>query len=220
MAARIRGLKDSGSLYFDSGDSIRTGNLGIPLRREQVWDLLGAAGCDASVPGNRESHVLESAFQKKLAGASHPVLCANLRRKDGELVLAPSLVLTDASGIRVGVVAVMVPMVTRRMASSAASAFLWDPPIPCATEIAERLRPHADVLIALTHIGFRQDLALAEACPLFDVVLGGHSHTVLETPERVGSTWICQGGSHGRFVGIYEWDAAERRLAGGLVPLS
>ena len=36
-----------------------------------------------------------------------------------------------------------------------------------------------DVLIALTHIGYQEDLKLAEAVPELDIV-GGHSHTELE----------------------------------------
>jgi 2',3'-cyclic-nucleotide 2'-phosphodiesterase (5'-nucleotidase family) len=111
-----------------------------------------------------------------------------------------------------------VPMVTERMASRHASAYIWDPPIPVAATLAEALRPKVDCLIALTHIGHRQDLELASSCPLFDLILGGHSHTVLEEPVRVGDTFVCQGGSHGRFIGKYRW-SGKGSLEGGLIGL-
>jgi 2',3'-cyclic-nucleotide 2'-phosphodiesterase (5'-nucleotidase family) len=101
------------------------------------------------------------------------------------------------------------------MKTQAMSAYLWDSPIQSAVEEAERLRPEVDVLFALTHIGHRGDRALAET-GTFQVIFGGHSHTVLSEPERVGGTWICQGGSHNRYAGIYAWDGS---LSGGLVPL-
>lgn len=214
---RIWALRNDSDLYFDSGDAIKTGNLGVPFRQEPVWEDFAKLRCDASVLGNRETHVIESAFKAKLAGASHPVLCGNLRRKDGSHPLPRTLTL-EMRGYRVGLIAVMVPMVTERMKTKGASAYLWDAPIPTAAELAESLRPKVDLLIALTHIGHKQDLELAEKVPLFDAILGGHSHTVVETPVRIGRTAVCQGGSHCRFAGRYEW-SPETGWTGGLSPL-
>lgn len=213
-ADEIARLKSElGAIYLDSGDCIKTGNLGVPLRPEPAWDRLARAGCDASVLGNRETHVLPAAFEAKLRGARHPLLCGNLRTKDGGRPLPRTLRL-DRNGLKIGVLSVMLPMVTERMSTKAASAYLWDPPLETARSLAAELRGACDLVIALTHIGHRQDRLLAEACPEIDVILGGHSHTVLEQPERVGRTWVCQGGSHGRFIGVYSW--GDGALTGGL----
>jgi 5'-nucleotidase len=205
------------ALYFDCGDVIRTGNLGIPIRPEPAWNLLAEAGCDASVLGNRESHPLQSAFLKKLEGAKQPLLVANIKEKSSTTnpPWQPSL-LIEHQGIRVGVFGVMVAMVTAAMKTQAASAYLWDSPIEIARTMAETLRPQCNVLIALTHIGFRNDEILAAKVPEIDIILGSHSHTVLETPVKIGRTWIAQTGSHGRFLGAYAWDGAT--LAGRLEP--
>ncbi len=206
-----------GAIYFDSGDCVKSGNLGVPLRPEKAWSLLAKAGCAASVPGNRESHVLSAAFDAKLEGHSHPILCANLGRKDGSRPLPANTILTHEN-IRIGVFGVMVAMVTPRMATQAASAFLWDPPIESAQKQVQELRAKVDCLVALTHIGFKNDQLLAAACPEIDIILGGHSHTVLEAPLLVGETYICQGGAHGRFIGQYRW-AKRGKMEGKLVPL-
>lgn len=214
----IRDLKAQApdTLYFDSGDAIKTGNLGVPLKPEPAWELLDCAGCDASVLGNRETHVFPNAIAAKLEGIRHPITCCNMRLKSGELAFAERLIF-ELAGLRVGVFGVMVPMVTERMKSKAVSAYIWDPPIPAAQRVAAALGGTVDCVIALSHIGHKQDLTLAEACPEIDVILGGHSHTVLPQPEQIGHTWICQGGSHGKFVGRYEWQ--DGRLTGGLLPL-
>ena len=203
------------TLYFDSGDAIRTGNLGIPLRREVAWERLAEAGCDASVLGNRETHILPAAFRAKLEGHRHPVLCANLRAKEGKPPLPPWVVL-QCGGLRIGVFGVMVQMVTERMKTQSASAYLWDNPVETAREAVSALRPQVDVVVALTHIGHRKDVELAQAVEGIDIILGGHSHTVLSEPECVGTTWIAQGGSHGHYFGVYEW--SEGALTGGLRP--
>ena len=108
-------------------------------------------------------------------------------------------------------------MVTPTMRTEFASQYLWDPPVQTLMALALLIRPRVDLLIAITHIGISQDRHLAERAPQIDIILGGHSHTVLQEPEKIGKTYICQGGSHNRFAGLYQWDAS--RLTGELVPL-
>ncbi|MEQ1824101.1 MAG: hypothetical protein ABL949_16450 [Fimbriimonadaceae bacterium] len=212
MARQIRALKDAeDALYFDCGDCIKTGNLGIPLRREVAWDRLTLAGCDGSVLGNRETHVLTSAFEAKVNGASQPIFCANLRSKAGQPSFVSPSKIIEKDELRIGIFGVMVAMVTERMATKKASAYIWDDPHEVAKQEVAALRPQCDVLIALTHIGHRQDILLAEKCPEIDVILGGHSHTVLQKPDLIGKTQIFQAGSHGRFVGRYEFSGTKLR---------
>jgi len=212
----LSALRSAADLYFDCGDSIKTGNLGVALSPQLAWTRLHDSGCTASVAGNRESHVLESSFQSKLAGMAHPVLCANMKRKDGSYPLDPVLVV-EVNSIKVGVFGVMVPIVTARMKSRFASAFLWEQPIPVAKEWVKRLRGNVDCLIALTHIGYEMDKKLADECPEIDLILGGHSHTILETPERRGNTWIAHTGSHAKYVGRYVWEEGQGLVSGELV---
>ncbi len=213
---RLKAIRDEFDIYLDTGDAIKTGNLGIPLREEPVWARFAELGCTAGAPGNRESHVLKSAFEAKLAGRRHALLCANLRDRQGGQPL-PASKIVEVNGLRIGLVGVMVPMVTEKMKSKAVSHYLWTQPIPAAIEEGEKLRSEVDLLFALTHIGHRQDTVLAEKTGIYDAIFGGHSHTVLQRPELINRTWICQGGSHGRFYGDYVWE--DGRLTGGLHPL-
>jgi 5'-nucleotidase len=192
-------------LYFDCGDCIKAGNLAIPVKPDPVWPMLAQANITASVPGNRESHILESVVKTKFAGATHPILCANWFKNDGSLLFQDQIIITQ-NDLRIGIFGVMVPMVTERMATRKASQYIWTNPITTAQEVAKKLRDQVDLVIALTHIGYTQDQKLAEDCPEIDIILGGHSHTVLEQPTKINQTSICQTGSHGRFIGIYEWD--------------
>lgn len=208
----------SPSLYFDTGDLVRSGNLGFAATADPGWELLHQAGCDASVPGNRESHPIPAGFQSKLRGARHPVLCANVRHKDGRPFL-PAHTVIEVEGLRVAVLGVMVPMVTRSMASSVASGLLWDAPLPSAREQAENLRGQSDLLIALTHIGLAADRELAASEPKIDLILGGHTHALFETPEHVGQVTISHVGSHGRYVGGLVWEPGEGITSGEVLNL-
>jgi len=217
-AAFIANERSNADFLFDSGDCIRSGNLAMPLSKEPAWELLQVCGCDAGTLGNRETHPIASAFRAKISGAHHTLLCANISEKNKPDPLPKSLVI-EKDGYRVGVLGVMVPMVTKKMASQAASAFLWEDPIQVARELAISLRENVDLLIALTHIGFAHDEVLASRAPMIDLVLGGHSHTVLREPVRMGNTWIAQGGSHAKYLGRYVWTFGKGLKHGELLPI-
>jgi len=201
----LRSHRTPNTLHLDSGDFIKAGNLAIPLKPDPAWALLAEAGCDFGTLGNRESHPLEAGQSAKLAGASHRLLVANMRTKKGDLVFEECAI-TQVGGVRVGIFGVMVPMVTEKMSTAALSAYLWNQPIATAKRVASELRLQVDLLVAITHIGVAQDRKLAAEVPGIDLIFGGHSHTVLKTPEVVGKTAILQGGSHGKFIGEYVWD--------------
>ncbi|RYG88270.1 hypothetical protein EON77_00880, partial [bacterium] len=152
----LRRLRAAADLYFDCGDAVTYGNVAVPLAPDPVWPRLEELGCDASVPGNREFHVLAPVFASKMKGVVHPVVCANLFDRQGDLVYPRSRTF-EREGVRVGVVGAMVPMVTERMAARHVSSYLMTPALPAIVEEARRLRTDVDLLVALTHIGQRKD---------------------------------------------------------------
>ncbi len=204
-------------LYFDSGDAIKAGNLSIPIKQEEVWGKFDQLELTAFCPGNRETHILAAGVEAKMRGNQITTLCANWVDRSGSLLFRDSLV-CKVKGVTVGVLGVMVPMVTPRMKTQALSAYLWSPPIEAAQRVCRALRPSVDLLICLSHIGLAQDRRLAEACPELDLILGGHSHHVLDPSEVVSDVPILQAGSHGRFYGVAEWNSETGKVNSKLVP--
>jgi 5'-nucleotidase/UDP-sugar diphosphatase len=60
--------------------------------------------------------------------------------------------------------------------------------------VAELEAEGVNILIALTHQGYQEDMRLAEAVPKLDVIVGGHSHSFLYSPEADKPTWSVEGG--------------------------
>src|SRR5262249_35906695 len=52
-------------------------------------------------------------------------------------------------------------------------------PIEAARALLPQIRKEADLVIALTHIGYSMDLSLAAENPELDAIVGGDSHTYL-----------------------------------------
>jgi 2',3'-cyclic-nucleotide 2'-phosphodiesterase (5'-nucleotidase family) len=210
--ARLKATLSADMLFLDAGDAISAGNVGVRLTGEPILDLMSDLGYDALTMGNREFHIAENCLRLKINRAKFPVLCANMRRKGGSdapLPTQPHLLKTLPNGLRVGVFGLTVPMVTEKMAARAVSAFLFDDPIQAAKKQIEELRPQVDVLIALTHIGIREDERLAGACPEIDLIIGGHSHVVLTEPERNFGVPIVQAGWFARYASVTEIEAPE-----------
>jgi 5'-nucleotidase len=202
-AARLREVlsRHPGALYLDAGDTVTAGNLGFRPGGEPVLDVLSDLGCAAMCLGNRETHPRKELFPRKVDRARFPLLCANLVPKgDAPPVAVPHVVL-ERAGLRVGIFGVTVPMFTRKQWSQPLCDYWFSDPLEAAVAQVRALRPDVDVLIALTHIGHRHDLRLAEACPELDLVIGGHSHTDLQAPAWVGQVPVLQARSHAFLAG-------------------
>ena len=203
-------------LLLDSGDAISAGNVGVRPGGEPILTLMSETGYDAMTLGNREFHVAEALLRLKLSKAEFPILCANIRwREDrGEtLPTVPSILKTLPNGLKIGLFGLTVPMVTTRMAARLVSAFVFEDPVTEAHRQIELLRPQVDALLALTHIGLREDERLAAACAELDLIIGGHSHTKLAEPKMVGNVPIVQAGWFGHFLGEAEltWETRDER---------
>lgn len=64
-----------------------------------------------------------------------------------------------------------------------------------------------DLTILLTHIGFESDVALAKMLKPewgVDMIIGGHSHTILDKPEKVNNILIAQAGVGTNQIGRFD----------------
>ena len=89
-------------------------------------------------------------------------------------------------------------------------------PILAAKEASLGLKAKgAEIIIALSHTGNSapskdkeksEDFVLAKEVPEIDVIISGHSHTLLEEPEYVGDTIIVSAGSDMAHLGVLDLD--------------
>ncbi len=221
QASRLRQLRDdigTHGLLLDAGDAVGAGNITFRPAGEPILERMTEAGYSAMTVGNREFHFSRIGFFSKLSKAGFPVLCANVRPINAIAARDPASLPTVAfteflleGNFKVVVFGVTVPMITEQMLVRKVSAYVFDDPIKVACDMATRLREshNPDLLIAMTHIGIKQDERLAEACPVIDIIIGGHTHVTLPEGQRIGNTLLVQAASHGRYYGRIDIDAAD-----------
>jgi len=224
-ARRLAELKGEtpDTLLLDSGDAVGAGNLGYRPGGEPVLQLMSEAGYDAMAMGNRESHPTRVVLERKLADATFPVLAANLmaKRKPAPPGVRSHIVKRLPSGLRVAVVGLALQITRPDSWWGRVTDYVFDDPEKTATGLVRKLRPKADLVVLLTHLGPDRDRRLA-AVPGVDLVLGGHMHVEIMPPEAVGGAYLAHPGAHAESVARITLQVAEGKIehiAGELIPL-
>lgn len=188
------------TLYLDAGDSEETNQVESCLTRgSSMYVLLKAAGCDQVALGN--SIPLRYGPQAIAALAQtygQPLLCGNLYYNDGSLPkgLSPFELITPG-GHPVGIIG-MTALVSAYPIFDLQTNF----PLEKAAALVEQVRAKgAKTVILLSHLGQRDDIALAETVAGIDVIVGGHSHDRISPPLAVKDTLIVQAGQYGEVLG-------------------
>jgi len=168
---------------------------------------MNAIGYEAWTLGNGEFYAGVANILERQRQAAFPCLSANIRFRDGR-DLGRRFVIEDIDGFRVAMFGLTAPRIAAYPTTGDLEVL---DPIETAKEVVRELSGRADVIIALTHIGFELDQALAAAVREIDLIVGGDSHTVLERPVLVPkddtralalrATPIVQAGDFGRYVG-------------------
>lgn len=213
IAAPLRALRDrEPGLLFDCGDSLR-GSQTVYHRNEPIVAEMDAAGYDAQAIGNREFHYLFGLLRARMQRMHHPIVCTNLIDTKGRpLPFARSLTIESGSA-RIHVLGLLIMQYPA--GSPWERVFGWRFLDPWeAVEPYARAIPDGEALVVLSHVGLSLDRALARHVPRIDLLLGGHSHDTLFTPEVVAGVPIVHAGPYGRYVSRseLEFDAAARRF--------
>ncbi len=197
-----------GSFLFDSGDALKAGNLGFRPGGEPVLGRMAEAGYDAMAMGNRESHPLRLPLAQKLKDATFPILSANLMAKrDGPPpVVVPYVVLARA-GRRLAVFGLTTQITKPASAWARVTSFVFADPVETARALAPKLKGEAEVVVCLSHCGYRVDAELA-AVPEVDLVLGGHSHKRFVQHEP-GKAMVVHPGWFGSHVSYTQFGSRE-----------
>lgn len=218
FGARIRALREERpGWYFDCGDSLR-GSQTVYHRKEPVIAELDAAGVDVQAIGNREFNYVYSLLRSRAAKMSHPLVCTNLIDTKGRaLPFSHSVVLhqmQDGRAARIHVLGLLIMQypVGSPFEKIFGWRFLepWDAIAPYAEQI-----PEGEMLLVLSHVGLALDRKLAQRVPRIDLILGGHSHDTLFSPEVVNGVPIVHAGPYAQYVSRteLEYDASGRRFA-------
>lgn len=218
-------------LLLDAGDI----NTGVPesdmLDAEPDIRGMNAMGYDAMAVGNHEFDNPLTVLRKQERWMEFPLLAANIYDSSGQRLFAPWH-LFRLRGLTVAVFGLTTESTAIVGNPEHVRGIVFRSAVDEARELVPRLRRQADVVIALTHLGFTGtelpgdstgSRALARAVPGIDLIVDGHSHTQLDAPVLEGGTVIVQAGEYGKYLGRVDlkWTRDQVFLTGGaLLPVN
>ncbi|MEK5548170.1 bifunctional metallophosphatase/5'-nucleotidase [Paenibacillus sp. FSL L8-0689] len=186
-------------------------------------DVMNLTGYDAITIGNNEGLTFTpDMIEQAYAGIHCPVICGNMTECATGMSPAwmKESLIVDKAGIKVGLLGVTAPFAEYYQLLG------WDVlnPFDVLGKQIAALRKQVDVLVVMSHLGLPSDKKLASQFPEIDVILGGHTHHVLEEPLWIGKTALCGAGKFGTLLGevtLSRNNSLEpfRVTSGGVVPV-
>ena len=185
-------------LYAISGDMFRGSLIDTEYKGISTIEIMNLLSPDIVTLGNHEvdygvAHLL---FLEKCA--KFPIINANMYIKTNHMRLFNSHKIFELDGMKILFIGVLTQEVLAQTKNDALIGSLLDVE-EAAKEIGKICNYYKtediDFTVVLTHIGFEADKQLAAILDPnwgVDLIIGGHSHTLLEKPEVVAGIPIVQ----------------------------
>lgn len=221
--------EDEELLFLDGGD-FSMGTLYQTVFETQAAELrmLGYLGVDATTFGNHEFDYRSSGLAHMLAAARDsndqipPLIVCNVdweqtlkgeKAEEGVLLqkafesygVKPYIML-EKGGLNVAVIGVFGK---DSLACAPTCALVFQEPIEAVKETVKTIQEQeqADMIVCISHSGTweeeqkSEDELLAKAVPQLDLIISGHTHSILEQPIIHGETAIVSTGEYGARIG-------------------
>lgn len=222
-------VENEATFVLDGGD-FSMGTLFQTIFETQAAELsmLGRLGYDATTFGNHEfdykAQGVANMFYSAIANAEADetlelpqFLISNidweLNNDESDLLIKDALeaygsteyTILERDGVKIGVFGVM-----GQDAEDCApeSGIDFDSIVDVSKEMVEKLKAEgAELIVALSHSGTwddpedSEDEILAQEVPEIDLIISGHTHTLLEEPIIYDNTIIASVGDYGRYLG-------------------
>ena len=198
-------------LLFDSGDFSQGSPYFTMYKGEVEVDLMNMMGYDAGTIGNHEFDFGMDVMANMFRRFNFPIVCSNYDFR-GTVVehLVKDYVILKRNGLKIGVFGLS-PKLDGLVDSKNCVGVKFLDPIEQANRVVSILKKKkCDVIILLSHLGWDvlgvSDEELIAATRDIDLVLGGHSHSYLETLQYVDNlngkaVPVDQNGKHAIYVG-------------------
>ena len=193
------------TFVFDSGD-LFSGNIFFNMYRGvKEIELMNRIGYQAMTLGNHEFDHGDELLSRLDDFATFPIVSSNIHYLYGEatdeLVPLENILEFDMNGKPLYVLG-LTTLETQEVASPSEKVLFEDPRQALRRLVDQIMNQNPQAhLVVLSHLGYDEDMNLAKDFPELNVILGGHTHTILREPSQVAGVSICQAGQYGRFVG-------------------
>ncbi|NOZ34911.1 MAG: bifunctional metallophosphatase/5'-nucleotidase [Chlorobi bacterium] len=196
------------NVYLFSAGDLFTGNPVVDQYKYPGYpmiQLMNKMPYDLSCFGNHEFDYGQATLNKRIKQAKFPFICANIETEPHAVLKQPDAYykFTAKDGTVIGILGLLQVGKNGFPASSPLKMknIIFHNPLSYV-EKYKSYKDSSDIFICLSHLGYEDDIKLADNFPYFDVIIGGHSHTVLKKGVHKNNTFILQAGSYLKYCGV------------------
>jgi 5'-nucleotidase len=185
LTLRKQALQENPNTIFTmGGDTVSPSVESITYKGAQMIDAWNAVGLDYAVFGNHEFDFGADTLRERVKESRFQWLGANVTEKTTGKTFADTapFVIREIDGVKIGIVGLVLPE-TRTTSKPGANVEFADFCETARKLVPEMRKAGAGVVIGLTHLFMAQDKELAK-CAAFDLILGGHEHTLLQSSSN------------------------------------
>lgn len=192
-------------LVLDAGDTLH----GMPIvnisKGENAVKVLEAAGYDYMTIGNHDFNYGQERLLELRDMSSIGMISANILDESCNNVFTP-YVIKEIDGIKVGIFGLSTPETAYKTSPTNVTGLTFANPIETAQKVVDEIKDKTDIIIGIVHLGldggseFTSE-KLAQQVDGIDVLIDGHSHTLLENGLLVNDTLIAQTFEHDKNIG-------------------
>lgn len=199
---------DLNVIAVETGDAF---GIGLnPKRHMYITRVFNLLNYDYFVPGDQDfvegcDYLLEEFLPK-----FRKILSTNISVNN--TAIGDKFDIKQIGDIRIAFTATMDPKIKKYISPYYKCTFDISDQYKSLTPVINTLKKQSDFLVLLSHSGFDRDREVAHKYPEIDLIIGGHSQTILNEPEKVGNTLIVQAGENGYRVGILKLYFENKKL--------
>ena len=204
-------------ILVDAGDAFQGTLFFNRWQGEEEAYFMNALGYQTMAVGNHEFDSGPAALGSFIQKADFPVLSANIdvSAEPALAGLIPAYTVLEIAGEKIGVFGLTTEETV--FISGPGPNVVFKDAVESAKATAAELEAQGiNKIIALTHLGYNEDLAVAAAVDGIDVIVGGHSHTLLGAMEGAMGPYptvvTSPVGDTVLVVSAYEWGKYLGRL--------
>jgi len=199
------------ALLVDGGDQFQGSLFYTYYKGAVAAEIMNALQYDGMTVGNHEFDDGPEVLRGFMDKVEFPVLMSNADVSK-EPALANKLMkstVIEKAGQKIGLIG-LTPENTAELASPGKAITFSDPVEAVRGEVAVLSEAGVNIIVVLSHSGYRTDLRVAEEVEGVDVIVGGHSNTLLSNtnedakgpyPTMVGDTAVVQAYAYGKYLG-------------------
>ena len=189
---------DKNLLLIDTGDILGAGI--NPRRHSFIAKAYKYLNYDIWTPGDQDFIEGKKLFFESLLPVFKNTLNTNLLI-EGNLFGQPYII-KDFDGVKLGFTSTITKAVEDHISPIRKLEVSIEDQNEKLKPIIEELKGKCDIIILLSHSGYDADVEFAKILKGIDLIIGGHSQTLLKDPAIINKTNIVQAGKAGYRVGV------------------